>query len=263
MSIKCKNGGVPTEFPPASENVNYFNWDMESETTSLGPIIGYRGNTVLSTDAAHTGTQSMKMVIIGNDGNNQGLGIEVGRYTYPFDFIGSASVYYRWWMRIDTGFSWGLGTAKTKTSRNDLNGSQGYTGYMYDDSFKLAECDTAGCLLDDGSGNSSGSGITIPHDMSTMADSTFHEYIMRVKPNSVATCTGGVDCDAEFEAFVDGVSIGSYIDFKLNTLAGEPLTEFWGGWMIYPYFQMGGTVDDGGIMYIDDVSVDSTFNSTY
>lgn len=243
-----------------AQAANYFSWNMESDRYS------FFGNTVRDCTIARSGSCSMKMTVVGNDNGNQQLGVDATPFDYPFKFVGAPALYYRWWMRIEPGFSWGSGTAKTKASRTiggplvNGSGAQGYTGYLQSFGFLLGECDSAGCRLADGSGNTD-ENLYIPYDFRSRADGRWHEYIVKVKPNTAATCTASVNCDAQFQAWVDGVSIGEYNNFKLHSDPNHILTEGWSGWMLAPYFQLNGTAADGGILYIDDVSTDSQYNS--
>lgn len=166
-------------------------------------------------------------------------------------------------MRIEPGFSWGSGTAKTKSSRV-ISGAPGYTGYLMDYGFLIGECSPNSppeCLLNDGGSNAGDSRLVVPYDFTTMDDGLWHEYIVRIKPNTIAACTAPGNCDAEFEAFVDGVSVGEYNDYRLHYTGGDTFTDAWGGWMVSPYFQLNGTVQDGGTIYLDDFSTDDVYNS--
>lgn len=240
--------------------VNYFRWDAESGGDN------FLGATSRDCSVAHLGSCSMRLQIVGNDSGNQQLGVGPTPFDYPFQFVNGPALYYRWWMRIEPGFSWGNGTTKTKASRTiggplvNGSGAQGYTGYLQSFGFLIGECGSAGCRLADGSVNTD-ENLYIPYNFRSRADGLWHEYIVKIKPNTSATCTAGVNCDAQFQAWVDGVSVGEYNNFKLHSDANHILTEGWGGWMLTPYFQLNGTVSDGGVIYIDDVSTDSQFNS--
>lgn len=242
-------------FAPNVSAVNYFSWGMETNTYSL-----FSGTTRDCT-VAHTGSCSMRLSVIGNDNGNQQMGADPNQFLYPFNFVGGPAIYYRWWMRIEPGFRWGNGTAKTKSSRTIANSSsQGYTGYVMSYGFLLGECGSAGCRLANGAVNTD-ENLYIPYDFRAAADGRWHEYIVKVKPNSDGACTPGTNCDAQFQAWVDGVSVGQYNNFKLHSNASHTMTEAWGGWMLTPYFQMNGTASDGGTIYVDDVSTDSLYNS--
>lgn len=234
---------------------NYFSWGME---TNAYPLFS---GTTRDCTVAHTGSCSMRLRVIGNDNGNQQMGADPNQYQYPFNFVGGPAIYYRWWMRIEPGFRWGNGTAKTKSSRTIANSSaQGYTGYIMSYGFLIGECGSAGCRLANGAVNTD-ENLYIPYDFRSAADGRWHEYIVKVKPNTDGACTPGTNCDAQFQAWVDGVSVGQYNNFKLHSNASHTMTEAWGGWMLTPYFQLNGTASDGGTIYIDDVSTDSTFNS--
>lgn len=255
---------------------NYFSWGIES----LRPSWGVNGtasydvkmfaNSTRDCTVSHSGSCSMKMVIAGNDSGNQSSGADlvIGPPAYPWNYVGSNAIYYRWWMKIQPGFSWGNGTAKTKSSRVlGTTYPRGYTGYLMSYGFLIGECDDVGsslpgggCLLADGSA-SNDYNLSIPYDFRSKNDGVWHEYIVKIKPNTSASCTVGINCDAEFQAWVDGVSVGQYNGFKLHNKATNGMQEAWGGWMVSPYFQMNGTSSDGGIIYLDDFSTDNSYNS--
>lgn len=242
-------------FVASAHAVNYFNWGAENNAYSF-----FAGTTRVCT-VAHSGSCSMRLSVIGNDNGNQQMGVDPNQLTYPFNFVGSPALYYRWWMRIEPGFSWGSGTAKTKSSRTIAGtASQGYTGYLMSYGFLIGECDSAGCRLANGDVNTD-ENLYIPYDFRSRADGQWHEYIVKIKPNSNAGCTPAVNCDAEFQAWVDGVSVGQYNNFKLHDNASHTMTEGWHGWMMTPYFQLNGTASDGGTIYVDDFSTDTEYNS--
>jgi hypothetical protein len=59
----------------ATAAATYFSWDAESTVTAVGPdITVFKSNSSLSTDTAHTGSKSMKLIIIGPDSGNQPVG---------------------------------------------------------------------------------------------------------------------------------------------------------------------------------------------
>ena len=229
-----------------SSAANFFHWDVENDNTSLGRIYGYGSGTTRDCTVAHSGSCSMRLNVIGNDNANQSMGAEPGNFTYPdTSFVGSRAVYYRWWMRIETGFRWGNGGRKAKSSRIKSNGVPGgYTGYLTSTSFDLGE-----------SQQSNRDPASVIY-YSVPADSKWHEYIVMVKGNTSPTST-----DAQFAVWVDGVLVGSDNNFRLTQDTTGPLQEAWGGWMVRPYFQLNATSTDGGTIYLDDFSTDDVFNS--
>lgn len=260
--------------------VNYFNWGVETVRPSYGVNGASTQDVSFATNSsrdcagvARSGSCSMKLIIIGNDSGNQqrGADLVVGPPAYPWDLVGSNALYYRFWMRINTGFSWGAGTAKAKSSRVSVNGGtypRGYTGYMMSYGVLIGECEEVtgnpgfnggGCLLNDGSPNTD-SNLTVDYDFTAIADSTWREFVVMVKPNTSASCTAGSNCDAVLKLWVNNVLIGTNSNWKLNAHAGNTFTEGWGGWMVYPYFQLGGTAMDGGTIYLDDFSTDTVYN---
>lgn len=237
---------------------NYFNWDCTTESSSLGPVSGYFSGT---TRVVVDGVSCLRFAVIGNDAGNQQMGADQTWVDYPFAaFVGSPALYYRWRMRIEPGFSWGAGTAKAKSSRTAggpmVNGSsqgQGYTGYVMSNGFLIGECDTAGCTVPGGGFNTDQNHL-IAHNFA--ADGLWHEYVVKIKANS-----GAAVADAEFEAWADGVQVGTANGFILHPNATHTLVEQWRCWMMTPYFQLNGTASDGGVIYATDFSVDDVYNS--
>lgn len=252
---------------------NYFSWGAETMTptwgakgSATGPA-SLRSQSSIDSSVFHSGSKSLKVQPTGS-GTNESTGIDLNGTppSYPFGFLGS-QLYYRWWMRIEPGFSWGNNFKKSKAGRPNLPNltAQWYTGYIGGDEFVISECTpeaghAGGCLPNDGSAPYDGSQIHIAYNLNSKADGKWHEYIARVKVNTIANCTVKVDCDAQFEMYVDGVSVGSYNNWKLTPTDGQ-FIEWWGSWMTNPYFQMGSTVPAGGTIYLDDFSTDDTWNS--
>jgi len=279
------HGGLLTSFfvclfllsPQKALATNYFNWGVEDLRPSWGINgtaqyeVQFKSNTVQDCTVSHSGSCSMRINVRGDDNGNGPSGADLigPKPTYPWNFVGSTALYYRWWMRIEPGFSWGSGTAKVKSSRvGGVSYPRGYTGYIMSYGFLIGECGEAhqqpggGCLLNNGATNTD-SNLFIRYDFRNIDDGAWHEYIVKIKPNTNADCTAGTNCDAEFEAWVDGVSVGQNNNYKLHDETGNYFKDLWGSWMVYPYWQLNGTPSDGGTIYIDDVSTDDVYNSIY
>lgn len=260
---------------------NYFSWDAETMTPSWGAngsftgAASLRSSTTIDSTVAHSGSKSMR-ISLSMLGTNESTGIDLNGTppTYPFKFINSPSLYYRWWMRIMPGFNWGDGAtwggptaARTKAGRQNLPNlsAQWYTGVLRVSGFAISECEltsghAGGCLNKDGTPGSDQGPMMVPFDMNKMSDGKWHEYIVRIKPNTSASCTTPGTCDAQLEAYVDGASVGSYTNFRLSPNDGQ-MIEWWGSWMTNPYFQGGSSYSAGGTIYLDDFSTDDTWNS--
>ena len=234
---------------------NFFNWGIETDSTSVPSLknLGFMGATRRSSDTAHSGKYSMKLVVTGNDSGNQQMGADLGQFLeLPFSIVGSPAIYYRWWMKIMPGFSWGNGTYKTKTSRligttapGADQGKHGYTGFMAKDNFHI-EIGSPDITMH------------VPYNVESKADGKWHEYIAMVKANSTLSSN-----DAKFKVWVDGSLVGQVNNFTLyDRNSSDLFAEAWAGWMVTPYFQLNGTASDGGVIYIDDISTDDQWNST-
>jgi hypothetical protein len=234
---------------------NYFGWGLESNTASNGPINSFHSGTTRDCTVSHTGSCSMRLDVIGNDSGNQQMGADINWVPLPFNVVGGKAVYYRWYMRIMPGFSWGSGTAKTKSSRVlGATYPRVYTGYVQADGFNIGECDDVGSSQP--GGGCVDPGPTISYDMRGKNDGVWHEYVVMVKPNTTTTAA-----DAQFKVWIDGTLVGQKLNWILHNKDGNGFIEAWGGWMVSPYFQLNGTSSDGGTIYIDDISTDDVFNS--
>lgn len=241
---------------------NYFHWDAESNMTSNGAVNGYFGGTTLDCTVKHSGSCSMRMDVIGPDGGNQQKGADVNHLSLPVLTVGGPSIYYRTWLRYSSGFNWGAPqVANVKTERALVNSTESrfMTGHMRSDGFYVAECEFVsgyggGCLTTSGVPNNDYN-IKIPYDVQGKADGQWHEYIIRIKPNSTTSTS-----DAEFQVWVDGVSVGQLKGWKLANTSGGWI-EAWDGWMVKPYFQMNGDSSVGGTVWADDFSTDDVYNS--
>ncbi|MGB4833916.1 MAG: hypothetical protein WBP40_02720 [Candidatus Moraniibacteriota bacterium] len=271
--------------------VNYFNWGVETSAnnaTTIGDPCGtgnsaygvkqfwispWLGQTTQDCSVTHTGSCSMKVVVEGVDGGNQGTGPDTcNSVTYPFNVMGSSGVYFRWWMRIDPGFGWGTNDGKVKAARTLLSGGELMTLYMHGGGFRISECVNAVSFCDIPGGGTNNDYQGIDYNISSMDDGAWHEYVLFVRPSSASGVADGL-----FRAWVDGAEVthspwcsnssthcsSGTTGFKLYPLSQQGWRQAWGGSMAHPYFQMNGTASDGGTIYVDDVSTDNSWNSTF
>lgn len=253
-------------FSDTASAANYFNWNLESDITSIGEVYSYNGNSIRSADTAHSGSWAMKSTI--NGGDDRELGADVPWIYMPFDIVGGPALYYRWWMKISPGFNWGSGGAKMQAGR--VLGENGiypdiYTGYVTANGFSISGCEVLGPNHPaKGGGCDPANAATIalvPFNMRVMDDGEWHEYIVRVKPNSTA-----VSYDAEFQVWVDAVSYGTQTGFRIHDSYPDPFTEARGGWMVAHRFETGDPSaasgsSPGGTIYLDDFSLDDAYNT--
>lgn len=261
----------------------FFAYDWEATTLSVDggsatPV--YAGGAAARSVAfAHNGTHSMYCNPGSGDDFPSGINAPASpdlTVKYGTAVLNSPSLYYRWWMMIRTGFSFGSGSKqKVKISRTCVNnfsapgGGLVYTGYMNSGGFDLSEgywCGTDSAIM---SGGDHFAKVDVPGGMTPYIDNTWHEYIVRVKPN-----TGATLYDGQMELWIDNVQIGSYNAFRLisnaandggdtnwaNLYGSAIYGDLWGGMFVCPYWQMNGA-GAGGDVYVDQVSTDSTYNS--
>ena len=232
----------------SARSANYWTWDCESADYPW--FNRFYASSGLVTTEPRSGERCVQIDVIGNDGGNQGRGTDVKSIV-----LGNVQqgqwFYYRWWMKLGSGFSWGTGTAKTKASRLKCTEEQMirlWTGYIGHGSVHLDESDVLAPSWDP-------AGVRVPYDFRAAAGTGWHEYIVAMKMQ-----TGAAGSDGEFHFYVDGSWIGGktgihYIDFA------DSCSEAWNGWMVSPYFQLNGTAADGGTLWLDDYSMDDCWNS--
>ena len=163
-----------------------------------------------------------------------------------------------------------------KISRTAASGEPGapgggliYTGYMSAGGFDLSEGYWAGSDSAISTGGDHFADVNF--DMNAYADSTWHEYIIKVKPNTTPTTY-----DGQFAVYIDGELIGEYNEFVMvsnlpnvddgtpnwvTNYGDAPYLDVWCCMMLAPYWQMTGS-GAGGTLYADDFAVDTTWNST-
>ena len=254
---------------------NYFNWDVETLQVSYGvngpgtfTVSPFNATTIINdANICHKSSHCVQMPVYGSDGGNQQLGVDMIQQNpnYSWTVVGGRSMYYRAWVKFSSGFNWGaVGVAKVKTERAFVSTSLNrlISMHMRGDAFLIAECEFVsgyggGCLTTGGVPNNDYN-IKINYNMQAMADGKWHEYIVRIKPNSTPSTQ-----DAEFQVWVDGVSVGQLSGWLLSTDSTNRWHDAWGGWMVTPYFQMNGNSSDGGTVWTDDFSVDDVFNSIF
>jgi hypothetical protein len=273
----------------------YFSWGIESDT-----IPSQKGNrTALYyqspgrvTTSPHSGSYCLDALCNTSpaDPGNNPSGVHVSDITPDFNgcnfgsnVLNAPAVYYRCWAKFAVGFAWLGGAEKSKIFRqaifngsgDPVSGAPGggliCTGYWSSDGFDLSEGYWAGSDSPIMTGGDHFARVSVPGGMDTYADGQWHEYIVRVKPNT------SVDSyDGEFSLYIDGELIGSYNAFSLvsnRTTGGGPGNwvtdyntagnwgELWGGMAVLCYWQMGGSGGGGGC-WVDDWAVSDIWNST-
>jgi hypothetical protein len=230
---------------------NYWSWDCES---AVNPGINrlVSNNTSIVSSQKHLGNSCMQINVSAIGGN-----VPAGADVKSIDLgpINNGQwFYYRWWMKLDSNFRWGNGTAYTKAGRMKLTAElmspRVWTGYVAHDGVFLDESDAIPPNWDPNA-------VYIKYDFQAVAGKGWHEYIVASKMQSSDSAK-----DGELHLYVDGKLIGSKINFHYLKYSGD-CSDAWRGWMVYPYFQLNGTSSDGGLMWLDDYSMDDQWNSIF
>lgn len=264
---------------------NYLAWDCTTAnytTTSGTTNLGYASGSIVTSNPPPHSTKSISFTATsGSDSPAGPDAADSDRITnqYAWAPLNGRSLYYRFWLRIGSTFNWGTGDKqKAKIARTAINNGSApgggliYTMYINSDGFDLSEGYWAGTDSPIMTSGDHFAAVSVSGGMATYADNTWHEWIIRVKPNTTATSYNG-----EFQVYLDGTNVGSYNAFRLLsnapnddsgatnwvTLYGSALyQDIWSAAMIFPYFQMTG-VGAGGPMQVSDFSVDDVFNSNF
>lgn len=246
----------PQTSPASPSRVNYFSWDCEAEHPSLN---GFEPNTSISTAESHSGSRSMRMNVRGDDSGNQTAGAVITEEIRLGPMTRGQWYYYRWWMKLDGAFSWGSGTGYVKAfrvKRTDEARPGVWTGYIGKQGFFMHEMHGAGeSGTEDGPNWWDPNGPHLPYDLQSAAGSGWHEYIVAIKTQS-----GVMERDGIFRAYVDGALLGERTGQHFLGHDAD-CTEAWNGAMLRVYFQLNGTPSDGGLMWVDDYSMDNEWNS--
>lgn len=236
---------------------NLFRWDADQlSTTSLGPIITIQPNTSIDTAVKHSGSGSMKLIFPGNQQFQ--LGIEPGP---AISLMAGQRYFHRWWMKFDSNFHWSSIQAFSTFKMNRVKRAGDvqpifFTQHLERGFISISECNECNPA---GTGGDNIVGVNYNFDpQSNPSLTNWHEYIVEIKLNSSSGAR-----DGEFALYVDGNQIarGTAISFCCTTGSFQP-QEAWGQTMIRPFAQIQGLASDGGIVWVDDFSMDTTFNST-
>jgi hypothetical protein len=194
----------------------------------------------------------MQIIVSGLGGNQQG-GANV-RSINLGPLNNGQWYYYRWNMNLDSNFKWGTGTGYTKAARMKRVDEEPtlkiWTGYIGKQGVFVNNSAVLPPYYDPDA-------IRIPFSFESTAGTGWHEYIVAMKMQ-----TGQNGSDGEFSFFVDGKLVGKKNDIHYLDYSGD-CSDAWRGWMVSPYFQLNGTENDGGLMWLDDYSMDDQWNSEY
>ncbi len=240
---------------------NYFNWNADQfSTTSVGPIITHHSRTFLDTTIKRSGSGSMRLEVPGN--LQEQIGVEVGGNIV---IDKTKPLFYRWWMKFDPNFKWGpgfqgSGFATMKMNRVKQSGDvlPGYYTFKMERNYiAVGECNN--CLPYGSGGDPSPAKWNIDLNPITNPSITnWHEYIVEIKFETSRGAQNGY-----FKAYLDGV-LKTTVTGQSYALDGlKAPVEAWGGMMVRPFPQLNGGASDGGKIWVDDISTDTTWNSNF
>lgn len=274
LLLRCTTIGSPTKsalpatipvifalvaiWPPLTARAdNLFNWNADNlASTSLGTIITVETGTTIDTTVKHSGAGSMKLNFPPGDvGSQTQMGVEPGG---PIVLKMGQRYYKRWWMKFDSGFHWSSidGFTLMKMDRvidQNVNGCF-FTQHLYPDRVSISECEQC---VPHGPGGDDNAVVKYTFDpQRNQALRNWHEYIAEIKFNTAGKA------DGEYAYWVDGVEVGRVTGLNYCALGSWTPTERWGSTFVRPYDQIRGAPTDGGIIWADDFSLDTTWNST-
>lgn len=227
-------------------------------------------NASIESSDVHSGAGAMRV----NVGDVQGdHGCETNPRPSLGDMYDGGTLYYRWWMKISPGFNWGTYEKKLKVGRitrsNEQNPIMG-TWYLNSSGFFWAghvgavdnQNPHIGVDFDDSDGSCHSSDL-----VSNLGSecTQWREYIVRMQKQTCPTCA-----DGSFSVYVNG-QLAAQKD-NMEYADGVPAdgvttitSSFFAiGGIVYPQMcPNGSTCGTGGTIWIDDVSLDTTWNSTF
>jgi len=255
------------------QNNNFFSWDADSTTIIVdgasSNCISLKGGSVIDTNEKHSGSGSIRHTL---SDSQRDLGCDPLKEPAGAEFYDGGEMYFRWWMKIASDMNWGTYTKKTKIARlkraNEKN--PGFaTLYLYHNKIFWEASDTDGSEIshslkadfDPGDGTCRSS-----ENISDLgADCTeWREYILYVKRNTCSTCS-----DAALMLYIDRQLADITVARRLSGIQpADGVTQYRIAWSgaggkIFPQLCPNGEVCNfGGFIWFDDMSVDSTWNST-
>lgn len=243
-------------------------WNADSPTfQNPAGTCGSTPRATFDTSVKHQGAASMKVTITDSQGD---AGCK--DFTPVNDFgapLTNGQVrYYRWWMKIGSGFKWGNFEYKMKAMRIKQTAQVNplwATGYIAKTGIQpWGQCDATGC--DDAAGDypQPTLGYDFTDESTTGNDVThWHEYIVYIKFQT------GCNRDAVMKLYVDGVLKSTVTGWRLwncttPSSMGDATQAFANGFGTILYSQLcpnGSVCGDGGTIWVDDFSVDDSWNS--
>ena len=228
----------------------------------------------IDTTIKHGGTGSMRSYIGGNTQGDAGI-----KPICDIPLAPGGRYFHRFWMKFDSGFHWSRHQSFTvmKWERKKLNPVPGSyildTMHMYPYALSVSSCDMFSPSHPSGDDCQV---INYNFDPQTnTALQNWNEFIVEYKLNSSAN---GVNWqfneartfDGEFALWVNGSLVGRLTGFSwccnwnLASVTTAPV-QAWGMAGTNPYSQINCSgcagADDGGALWLDDFSMDTTWNS--
>ncbi len=263
-------------FPSGAMGANYFSWDADTTTTSKGLCDSEKPPVFDFSDKVE-GTASMKLVLRGSN-QTQSPCVTLNNYTLsPAVGWGSGkTLYYRFWMKISPDWDWGTRDPAIKKMKNSRLGSTrypftqgGFTGYLAHDRIEISECHQCEGL----GGGTKDFALTVGYDFHPETNPSvaiWHEYVQAL------TLQTGDSATARLELFIDGKSVGTSSQTTMlmdcSVDCGNIINATWGFWPQSFFPQMcaegvpcpaRGGGDAGGTIWLDDLSLDDVWNSTF
>jgi len=240
----------PVPPPPGVPMAKLLVWDADSVTftTPSGDGTLYEANSTLVTSEKTEGTGSLQ-IVMSNTQTTQGMDHPSDPQTAPHN---GEWIYFRWWMKIHADFD--LGTAiKTIKFMRIKQESQDppvpITVYLRAAAIEIGECPQC---------NPSPPMANITYDFVPSRNTdvqNWQEYIWGIKRQ-----TSSVANDGEVKFWVNNVLQGSHTGLHFYDGTEDWVASGVMGTFAFPQFNTAGA---GGTMWLDDVDVDTDFNSNF
>lgn len=247
---------------PAWSN-NFMSWNADSAVLqNPAATCGSLRNSAFDTIEKHEGAASMRLRVTDSQSSIGCRDVSVqNRYGHPLN--DGSSIYYRWWMKIDSNFNWGTNHKTMKASRikqdNDVPPPY-LTGFLHKNGIRpvgeCLDCTPASMFPGD-------EGPVLSYSLDPAVNpavTNWQEYIVRYKWQT------GSSENAEAHIYVNGVLKRSMSGFRIYSGTGknDAVEGFANSFMANPYTQVcpnGQSCGAGGVIWVDDFSVDDSWNS--
>ena len=256
-----------------AQSTEVFSWNADSENIVVegqsSRCLSLRGGSSIDTVEKHSGSGSLKHTL--GDGQFD-RGCDPASMAFGGDIYDGGETYFRWWMKISSDMNWGTEQRKAKFARLTRTNEKtpAYTTmYLVYNSFRWAGAFNATgsnrnvnlrADFDPSDGRCSSSDL-VPDIGAECTE--WREYIFYFKRNTCTSCKDGIArlyINGQLADEANNVTFGEFVP-------SDGVTTFKYAWAgvggkIFPQMCANGSeCGTGGTIWIDDISIDTKWNS--